>query len=87
MLVRDGIPLDTSCVGAVAGDHADALRLTLRIRNNAARGLGLPLPAGGVAVFDAGARPLLIGEAVSAIVRSTRTWRSCSARVRRLPHG
>jgi hypothetical protein len=37
--------------------------LTLRTENSEANGLGLPLPAGGVAVFEqAGGTPLLVGE-------------------------
>ena len=39
------------------------LGIVLRTQNQKARGLGLPLPAGRVAIFEAGgARPLLLGE-------------------------
>lgn len=62
MLVRDGVAIDPVYVGAVQGDDADDPVLTLRTRNTAARGLGLPLPAGGVTVFESGERPLLLGE-------------------------
>lgn len=63
MLMRDGVALDTLYVGDVYGDSAERPRLTLRTRNIVARGLGLPLPAGGVAVFEQRARPMLIGQA------------------------
>ena len=62
MLVRDGIALDEVYVGTVDGDGADDPRRALRTRNSVARGLGLPLPAGSVAVFSGGSRPLLLGE-------------------------
>jgi hypothetical protein len=62
MLMREGIAFDPVYVGAVDGDDAGQPRLTLRTRNVAPRGLGLPLPAGRVAVFEEGARRLLLGE-------------------------
>ncbi|WP_374942899.1 DUF4139 domain-containing protein [Sphingomonas sp.] len=59
MLVRDGVTFDAIYVSQnVAQENAPVL--TLRTRNTAARGLGVPLPAGSVAVFE-GER--LLGEA------------------------
>jgi hypothetical protein len=62
MLTRDGIALETRYVGRVGGTATEVPRLTLATRNVAARGLGLPLPAGSVAVFESASRALLLGE-------------------------
>lgn len=44
-------------------DEPQPMAILLRTQNQKARGLGLPLPAGRVAIFEAsGARPLLLGE-------------------------
>ena len=48
-------------VGPV-GEGDNPARLTLRAKNRVADGLGLPLPAGKVAVYQAGSRDLLLGE-------------------------
>ncbi|MEA3035989.1 MAG: hypothetical protein QOH04_1754 [Sphingomonadales bacterium] len=43
-------------------EETDQARILLRMRNVEARGLGKPLPAGGVSVFeDDGGRPMLVG--------------------------
>jgi hypothetical protein len=44
-------------------DDWTGAQLLLRSRNDASHGLGLPLPAGRLALFSPGARPLLLGEA------------------------
>ncbi|MEI6417538.1 MAG: hypothetical protein WCO82_00575 [Sphingomonadales bacterium] len=44
-------------------DDPQPAQLLLRTRNTAGNGLGQPLPAGTVALFSAGARPMLLGEA------------------------
>lgn len=45
------------------GPESEAAALTLRTENREASGLGLPLPAGGVAVFEqAGGASMLVGE-------------------------
>lgn len=45
------------------GDQQARVMMILRTKNRKAEGLGLPLPAGGIALFGVrGGRPLLIGE-------------------------
>jgi hypothetical protein len=58
MLVRDGVAFETLYVSKDVADEGAPV-LTLRARNTAAQGLGVPLPAGSVAVFEGGQ---LIGE-------------------------
>ncbi len=62
-LAKDAVPLSTVYVSQVFGNNIDGAVLTLRTRNRKALGLGVPLPAGRVAVFEqAGGRPILVGE-------------------------
>lgn len=51
MLVRNGVTFDAVYVSEDVAQE-DAPVLTLRTRNTAARGLGVPLPAGSVVVFE-----------------------------------
>lgn len=62
-LAHDAVPLTKVYVSEVYGDYIDGAVLTLRAKNRKDAGLGVPLPAGQVAVFEnAGARPILVGE-------------------------
>ena len=62
LLERSAVPLRTVYVSEISGDDIDDVHPVLRARNRTADGLGLPLPAGQVAVFrDAGGRQVLIG--------------------------
>ncbi len=62
-LSRRGVAMRAVYVSDVFDDNADEPRLVLRAANTIAGGLGAPLPAGQVAIFqEAGGRPLLIGE-------------------------
>ena len=62
-LSKDAVQLAVVYVSDIRdGDDEDPV-LTLRAKNNLASGLGVPLPAGQVAVFEqAGGRPMLVGE-------------------------
>ena len=61
-LSRSGVPMHAVYVSDVFADDAGDPRLVLRAVNTAAVGLGAPLPAGQVEVFQqVGGRPLLIG--------------------------
>lgn len=63
LLVKHAVPVSVVYVSRAFGDDIDAPELTLRARNRAADGLGLPLPAGKVAVFQpAAGRDVLVGE-------------------------
>lgn len=58
------VPLARVYMVDIAGADVSAPSLTFRAKNRKEAGLGVALPAGNVAVFDdAGARPILIGEA------------------------
>jgi hypothetical protein len=67
LLSKVGVPykrLYGLAINAGGGDDDPRpAQIILRLKNEKARGLGLPLPAGSVAVFDA---PLLLGEAAVA---------------------
>lgn len=64
LLEKQSVPLRIVYVSDVYGESANGVRPVLRARNRAADGLGLPLPAGQVAVFqDGGDRPVLVGMA------------------------
>jgi len=61
-LDRPGIPLRAVYVADVDGDTSDDPQLVLRVANRTAAGLGIPLPAGRVQIFEtANGRPILIG--------------------------
>jgi len=66
LLARQNVKVETIYRATVTGREDDELIRPVRIlktRNRRQEGLGLPLPAGGVAVFGEGyARPVLIGE-------------------------
>ena len=62
-LDRKSVPVETFYQARVRGDSEGDVKLMLRAFNRKERGLGMPLPAGRVAVFQPGAgRPLLLGE-------------------------
>jgi hypothetical protein len=61
-LSNDAVPLTVVYVSAAQGDRVDQPVPTLRAVNRKETGLGIPIPAGKVAVFEnAAARPILIG--------------------------
>lgn len=63
LLSQAAVPLIVVHVSEIAGEGGAAPILTLRATNRKEAGLGLPLPAGRIAVFEeAGDRPILIGE-------------------------
>lgn len=62
LLEREAVPVEVIYRARVDQDVSDVI-LTLRAQNREDKGLGLPLPAGRVAVFEPlGERRLLIGE-------------------------
>ncbi len=62
-LSNDAVPLTKVYVSEIYGDYIDAAVLTLRTKNRKDLGLGVPLPAGQVAVFEpANGRQILVGE-------------------------
>ena len=67
LLTRERVPF-RSLYGYSLGargslDEAEPAELLVRMKNTRAEGLGLPLPTGGVALFEeAGGRPMLVGE-------------------------
>lgn len=64
MLAKPAVTLAMVYVSDIFGDYLDGAVPTLRTANNAANGLGLPLPAGRAAVFQGGdIRPIMIGTA------------------------
>ncbi len=63
LLDKPRVPVTLVYRADVYGEGDAPVRLTLRARNRTADGLGLPLPAGKVAVYQPGSdRPLLLGE-------------------------
>lgn len=61
-LSTERVPLIQVYVSEVRGDYIDGAVLTLRAKNRKEMALGMPLPAGQVAVFErAAGRPILIG--------------------------
>ena len=63
LLDKERVPVALVYRADVYGDGDAAVRLTLRAKNRAADGLGLPLPAGKLALYQAGGpRELLLGE-------------------------
>lgn len=63
LLDKERVPVSLIYRADVWGEGDAAVRLTLRARNRAADGLGLPLPAGKLALYQQGSvRPLLLGE-------------------------
>jgi hypothetical protein len=70
LLRREKVPfqrLYTASVWARSTRDAEPAAIMLRMKNVDGRGLGLPLPQGGVAVFeDHGGRPMLVGEGAMA---------------------
>jgi hypothetical protein len=63
LLDREAVPVEVIYRALLAGDEVDEMRLVLRAQNKAEAGLGLPLPAGTVTLFEpGGGTNLLIGE-------------------------
>ncbi|MES2288547.1 MAG: hypothetical protein V4530_02330 [Pseudomonadota bacterium] len=63
LLDKERVPVTLVYRADVYGDGDADVKLTLRARNRTADGLGLPFPAGKVALYQqGGARPLLLGE-------------------------
>lgn len=63
-LTRDAVPVRAVYMSDVYGDSANDPYLVLRAVNRSAEGLGIPLPAGQVQVFQQESdRPMLIGSA------------------------
>ncbi len=63
LLEKAAVPLRTIYVSEIFRGNVDDVHPVLRARNRSIDGLGLPLPAGQVAVFrDAGGRQILIGQ-------------------------
>lgn len=66
LLAKDAVPVRIVYISDFYSDQASTPRIELRAVNRADTGLGLPLPAGRVALFERqGARELLIGEAAT----------------------
>ena len=67
LLSKSGVPYKKlyglALEAAGSNDDPQPARIIFRLKNEKARGLGVPLPAGSVAVFDA---PVLLGEAAVA---------------------
>jgi hypothetical protein len=64
MFDRKKVPVEVYYRGRVSGDGSQGgVMLMLRALNRTEKGLGLPLPAGRIALFQpAGGRPMLLGE-------------------------
>ena len=63
LLDKERVPVTLVYRADVWGDGDAQVRLTLRAKNRTADGLGLPLPAGKLALYQQGSvRPLLLGE-------------------------
>ena len=63
LLAKDAVPMATVYVDEIYEGSNNGPMLTLRATNRKEAGLGLPLPAGKVAVLQTGeARPILVGE-------------------------
>jgi hypothetical protein len=63
LLDKERVPVALVYRADIYGEGDAAVRLTLRAKNRAADGLGLPLPAGKLALYQRGtARELLLGE-------------------------
>lgn len=63
LLVRESVPVDVIYEGLIAGDHSSKTTINLRTQNRLDKQLGVPLPAGKVAVFEPrGDTRMLIGE-------------------------
>ncbi len=63
LLDKERVPVALIYRADVYGDGGAAVRLTLRAKNRTADGLGLPLPAGKLALYQRGsAREFLLGE-------------------------
>ncbi|MCW4463376.1 hypothetical protein OK349_16840 [Sphingomonas sp. BT-65] len=66
LLAKDAVPVRIVYVADFYPDQATTPRIELRAVNKADKGLGLPLPAGPVALFERhGKRELLIGESAT----------------------
>lgn len=64
MFEKKSVPVDIIYRAEIWSDEANDVRIALRAQNRKEKGLGIPLPAGRVAVFEPlGDRKLLVGEA------------------------
>lgn len=64
MFDKKAVPVEILYRAEIGGGGAGDVRITLRAQNRKEKGLGIPLPAGRVAVFEPlGERRLLVGEA------------------------
>ena len=64
MFDKKAVPVDIVYRTQIGGGGAGEVQITLRAQNRKEKGLGIPLPAGRVAVFEPlGERRLLVGEA------------------------
>lgn len=64
MFDKKAVPVDIVYRAQIGGGGAGGVQITLRAQNRKEKGLGIPLPAGRVAVFEPlGERRLLVGEA------------------------
>jgi hypothetical protein len=64
MFDKKAVPVDVIYRAQIWADDVNDVRIALRAQNRKEKGLGLPLPAGRVAVFEPlGERKLLVGEA------------------------
>lgn len=63
LMTRPGVSVRTVYVSTLAGGALQPVHPVLRMRNRKVDGLGVPLPAGQVMVFqDGGDRPILLGQ-------------------------
>ncbi len=63
LLSKESVPVAIVYASDVDEDDVDGPIMTIRAKNRREAGLGLPLPAGRAAVFEAvGGRPILVGE-------------------------
>jgi hypothetical protein len=63
MIDKESVPVDLFYRSRLVGEHTDGVRRILRMENERAAGLGLPLPAGGFTLYrELHGRPFLLGE-------------------------
>ena len=63
MIDQENVPVELFYRSRLVGEHHDGVRRILRMENERAEGLGLPLPAGGFTLYrELRGRPFLLGE-------------------------